>query len=286
MPEPCERLLRVAKHPGQGVGPQQAHTPSLSGWDWEEMGNDDVATSAVVAAHVATLLEWRRRAMTARCVQRPRYRDSTPGRAGDRPRSFELGLHSILRDYFGVDGLLQVHGSRESERLFRVPMPVSLRTYHAVKNRPFWVQSLNATGRPQAPPLQQLGAAFRVLGYGESCDRAEEYVRLSSSTISRAVTLLTEFIVDNFSPQYLRPPITADIGNILARSAERGLPGCLGSLDCSHWQWSAFLKGRAGTYQGRDGQRSIVMEAIYDEDTWIFHILAGCPGSVNDISRA
>ena len=29
---------------------------SLSGWEGEEGGNNDVATSAVVAAHVATLL--------------------------------------------------------------------------------------------------------------------------------------------------------------------------------------------------------------------------------------
>jgi len=163
-------------------------------------------------------------------------------------------------------------------------MPVFLRIYHSIKDRLFWVQSVNATGRPQAHPLQKLVAAFRVLGYGESCDCADEYVRLSSSTISRAVTLFTEFIVDEFSPLYLRPATTAEIGNILARNAERGLPGCLGSLDCSHWQRSACPKGRAGTYQGRDGQRSIVIEAICDEDTWIYHIFSGCPGSLNDIS--
>jgi len=27
-----------------------------------------------------------------------------------------------------------------------------------------------------------------------------------------------------------------EIANILGHNAERGLPGCLGSLDCSHWQ--------------------------------------------------
>jgi len=141
-----------------------------------------------------------------------------------------------VRDYFGVDGIPPVYGLREFERRFRVPMPVFLRIYHAFQDRPFWVQSVNATGRPQAHPLQKLVAAFRVLGYGESCDRADEYVRLSSSKISRAVTLFTEFIVDEFSPRYLRLPTTAEIGHILARNAKRGFPGCLGSLDCSHWQ--------------------------------------------------
>jgi len=257
---------------------------SLGGWEGEEGCNDDVATSAIVAAHAATLPEWCRRGMAARRVQRPRYRGSTPGRAANRPRNFELGLHSILRDYFGVDGLPPVYGPREFERCFRGPMPVFLRIYHAIKDLPFWVQSVNATGRPQAHPLQKLVAAFRVLGYGESCDCADDYVRLSSSPISRAVALFTEFIVDEFSPRFLRPPTTAEIGNILARNAERGFPGCLGSLDCSHWQWSACPKGRAGNYQGRDGQRSIMIEAICDEDTWIYHTFSGCPGSLNDIN--
>jgi len=161
-------------------------------------------------------------------------------------------------------------------------MAVFLRIYHAMKDRTFWVQRVNAMGRPQAHPLQKLVAVFRVLGYGESCDRADEYVRLSSSIISRAVTLFTEFMVDGFSSRCLRPPTRAEIGNILGRNAERGLPGCIGSLDRSHWQWSAFPKGRAGTYQGRNGQRSIVIEAICDKDTWIYHIFAGSPGSLND----
>ena len=183
-----------------------------------------------------------------------------------------------------MDGLSQVYGLREFERRILVPMPVLLRIYNAIKDRPFWVQSVNATRRPQAHPLQKLVAAFRVLGYGQSCNRADVYVRLSSSTISRAVTLFTEIIVDEFSPRYLRPSTTAEIGNILARNAERGFPGCLESLDCCHWQWSACPRGRVGTYQGRDGQRSIVIEAICDEDTWIYHIFSGCPGSLNDIN--
>jgi len=127
-------------------------------------------------------------------------------------------------------------------------MPVFLRIYRAIKSRPFWAQRVNATGQPQAHPLQNLVAVFRVLAYGESYDRADEYVRLSKSTIARAVKLFTEFVVDEFTPDYLRPPTRSEIEGILARNAERGLPGCLGSLDCSHWEWASCPKARAGTY--------------------------------------
>jgi len=257
---------------------------TISGWEEDEGVNDDVTTAVVVAAHVATLLESRRRALAAAQVHRPRYRGSVPGRLANRPRNFELGLQCILRDYFGVDGLPPVFGRQQFERRFRVPLPVFLRIYHAIKDRPFWAQRVNATGQPQAHPLQKLVAAFRVLAYGESYDRADEYVRLSRSTIARAVKLFTEFMVDEFGPHYLRPPTPPEIEKILARNDERGLPGCLGSLDCSHWEWSSCPKARAGTYQGRDGRRSIVIEAICDEDTWIYHIFAGSPGSLNDIN--
>jgi len=73
---------------------------SMRGWEGDEGGNDDVNTAAVVAARVATLLEWRRRARSAWRVQRPRYRRSAPGRVPNKPRKLELGLHCILRDSF------------------------------------------------------------------------------------------------------------------------------------------------------------------------------------------
>jgi len=55
--------------------------------------------------------------------------------------------------------------------------------YEAIRNRPFWRQSINATGRPQAHILRMLVAAICVLACRESYDRADEYVRLSRSTI-------------------------------------------------------------------------------------------------------
>ena len=255
----------------------------MPGWQGED-ANDDITVASVVAAHVATLLTWRRREIAARAVHRPRYRGSIPGRAGNRPRDFELGLKCILRDYFGLDGVPPVFGREQFERRFRFPMPVFLKIYRTIKDRPFWAQRVNATGRPQAHLLQKLVAAFRVLAYGESYDRADEYVRLSRSTIARAVQLFTEFLVDDFGPVYLRPPTLAEVGNILSRNAERGMPGCLGSLDCSHWEWSSLPKALAGAYQDRHGQCSVVIEAICDEDTWIHHIFAGCPGSLNDVN--
>jgi len=192
---------------------------TVSGWEEDEGANDDVTTSEVVAAHVASLLEMRRRALAAARVHRPRYRGSVPGRLANRPRNFELGLQCILRDYFGLDGVPPVFGRVQFERRFRVPKLVFLRIDRAIKSRPYWAQCVNATGQPQSHPLQTLVAVFRVVAYGESYDRADEYVRLSRSKIALTVKLFTEFVVDEFTPAYLRPPTSSEIEGIIARNA-------------------------------------------------------------------
>jgi len=261
------------------------HAVAIPGWDGDDALNDDLTTATVVAAHVATVLHWlRRRRATRAAVQRPRYRGSVPGRAANCRRDFALGLHCILKDYFGIDGQPPVFGSSLFERRFRVPRSLFVRIYNDLKDRPFWKQRINATGQPQSHPIQKLVGAFRVLAYGECPDRGDEYVRLSQATIEVATKKLVEYLVDDLGPLYLRPPTDREVEGILTRNSARGLPGCLGSLDCSHWKWTACPKGRAGTYQDRNGDRTIVIEAICDEDLWIYHMFVGAPGSLNDIN--
>jgi len=158
------------------------------------------------------------------------------------------------------------------------------RVYSEVKDTPFFRRRVNATGRPQAHPLQKVVAAFRVLAYGEAADRAEEYVRLSRSTILLSVKCLVVCIVSKWESTYLRRPNNAELQTILDRNAERGFPGCMGSLDCSHWAWQQCPRGMAGSYQTRKGSRGIVVEAVCDEDLWIWHLCTGAPGSLNDIN--
>jgi len=85
--------------------------------------------------------------------------------------------------------------------------------------------------------------------------------------------------VDEFGPAYMRPATPAELERILVRNAHRGLPGCMGSLDCSQLEWANCRKAFAGMYQNRPGKRSVVMETVCDEDLWIWHLFVSCPGS-------
>lgn len=170
------------------------------------------------------------------------------------------------------------------ERRLRVPSCLFLRIYMEIKDRTWWAQRTNATGRPQAHPLQKLLAAFRVLAYGGTPDRVDEYVRLAKSTIHEAVRRLVAFILHKYQAEYVRAPTTKDLKRILAHNAERGLPGCMGSLDCSHLAWTNCPSAHAGMYKGRHNHPVIVLHTICNEDLWVWHLFAGCPCSNNDVN--
>ena len=125
----------------------------------------DLHIATVVAAHFQALRHSRKRARGSRVPRRPRYVGSVPGRRPNKRRHFPSGLRAILRDYYGLNGEPPAYDEGDFERRFRVPRGVFLRVYNAVKDRPFFSQRIDATGRLQAHPLQKVVAAFRVIAY-------------------------------------------------------------------------------------------------------------------------
>jgi len=189
-----------------------------------------------------------RRARAARAHRSRRYCGFVPGRRPNKRRDFAAGMLNIQRDYFGVNTEASIYDERDFEMSFRVPRSVFRRVYLGVNNEPFFQQRVSATGRLQAHPLQKIVAAYRVIAYGEAADRADEYVRLSRSTVAQATKLLLQFIVRRWRETYLRLPNQAELKKTMERNSQRGFSGCMGSLDCTHWEWHQCPTGTAGAY--------------------------------------
>lgn len=137
-----------------------------------------------------------------------------------------------------------------------MPRSVEVRIYRGIKDPPWCKQNVNATGHWQSLPLQKLVSAFRVLAYGEADDRSDENFPVSSSTFEIAEKKLVEYLVPEYGPVDVRPPNDDVLAIIMKRNPERGMPGCICSLDCSLWEWMNCTKCRAGIYLNRNYKRS------------------------------
>jgi len=194
---------------------------------------DDDGDEVVVALRVQSV-GLHGPAAVSSLVRRARTGGSRRGRRQNKLRDFRSGVHDIMRDHFGVHGLPPIYDEADFDRRFRMPRVLFQRIYDDAEDDPFFQQRIKATGQLQAHPLQKIVGALRVLAYGEAADRADEYVRISGSTIRQALGHLTRFIVQRYQSTYLRERKIEELTIILARNEERGLPGCIGSLDCSH----------------------------------------------------
>eukprot|EP00170_Pyropia_yezoensis_P005050 contig_20613_g5064 len=110
----------------------------------------DLEAASAVAAHLAVMRRIRRRARASRRAPRCRFRGSPRGRGANKQREFPLGVHLILKDYFSLNVAPPVYSESDFERRFRVPRQVFVRIYRALCERPWWKQSINATGRLQS----------------------------------------------------------------------------------------------------------------------------------------
>ena len=45
-----------------------------------------------------------------------------------------------------------------------------------------------------------------------------------------------EFIIERWGSTYVPWPNQEERKSIMERNKERGMPGCVGSLDCCHWE--------------------------------------------------
>ena len=247
-----------------------------------ELASVLAVSASMTVTRLRTLYLEVRRSVADR--RRRRRRGSLPGRVANLERGFDMGVKRIMMDYFGWQGRPPLYGDEVFTRRFRVGRDVFLEMYDKLRGRPFWRQDVNATGRPQSHALQKVVGAFRVLAYGETYDRADEYVRLSKATISIAVHKLIDFVVEEYAASYLRAPSDAELRVILDRNKARGMPGCIGSIDCSHWRWRSCPTALHGQHQNRKGYRSVLLETVCDEDTYVWHMNVGAAGRNNDVN--
>lgn len=208
-------------------------------------------------------------------------RGSIPGRKSFK-RDYKDGYARLRRDYLDPNPVYPAHVFR---RRFRMRRHVFDRVVEACKAYdPYFLKKYNCADKEGTEPELKVTAALRMLAYGKPADSLDAELSVSGTTIQESTKKFVRAIVAQFGDEYLRSPTQEDMNRILARFADRGFPGCMGSLDCMHWVWENCPSGWHGYYQGHFHKPTIIIEAIAGPDRWIRHCFAGMPGAINDIN--
>ena len=207
---------------------------------------------------------------------------------------------NIERDYFGTRVVYDNAGNlvkkkkkarfpvKRFHRRFRMSQRLFERIFWDITDpeigHHFFFSRPDATGVLGPSSLQKVCAAIRQLAYGTASDHVEEYTGVADSTALSCLRKFCKFVIRQYGPEYLGAWKERDIKKEMKANADRGFPGMLGSIDCTHWQWKMCPISWQGMYQDRNRKRSIVAEAIAGHDMYFFQAFVGCPGSMNDLN--
>jgi hypothetical protein len=157
-------------------------------------------------------------------------------------------------------------------------------TTEVTKYDRFFEQQRNTAGELGHSTYQKVTAALRMLAYGIPADLIDDHLAMGESTSILCVKRFAVAIVNVFRSTYLRAPNAQDTTRLLEFNADRGFPGMLGSIDCMHWSWKNCPAAWHGQFKGYKKDATVVLEAVADHETWIWHAFFGMPGSCNDIN--
>ncbi|XP_021756217.1 uncharacterized protein LOC110721390 [Chenopodium quinoa] len=181
-------------------------------------------------------------------------------RGGTNRRDREMGHARLFNDYFSDN---PVYNTTQFRRRFRMQRPLFIRIMNKfVKGDVYFQQRRDAAGRLGLSPLQKCTAAIRMLAYGMAADAVDEY----------------------FGTEYMRNPTTDELARILHQNELRIFPSMIGSIDCMHWEWKNCPTAWKAQYAGRNKKETLILEAVADQDLWIWNSFFGILGSCNDLN--
>jgi hypothetical protein len=213
--------------------------------------------------------------------KRPKHGGSVFGR--ERLRRARVDGHNrLMLNYFAES---PVYPERYFRRRFRMGTELFKYIAESMKlHDSFFEQRRNAAGELGHSTFQKVTAALRMMAYGIPADLVDDNLAMGESQAIKCVKRFAVAMVEVFGPEYLRAPNAQDTARLLVINTARGFPGMLGSIDCMHWRWKNCPAAWHGQFKGHKKSSTIILEAVADQETWIWHAFFGMPGSCNDIN--
>ncbi|KAJ0567004.1 putative harbinger transposase-derived protein [Helianthus annuus] len=190
-----------------------------------------------------------------------------------------------MKDYF--DEAPTFSNPEIFRRRFRMSKRLFLRIVDDLEaNYDYFKQKADARGTLGFTGIQKCTSALRVLAYGNTTDINDEYLKMAEKTTRDTLEHFCRGIIDLYGARYLRTPTWDDLQKIYeVHSAEHGLPGMIGSLDCMHWRWDNCPTAWRGQHtRGDQKGPTVILQAVASQDLWVWSAYFGVVGSCNDIN--
>jgi len=197
------------------------------------------------------------------------------GKAGNVDRLRVFYSHLLHDDFWGDAPLYnEVH----YKKFFRLPKALFDEIVERlVDHDNYFQQKSDAAGKLGFTPIQKIASSLRLLTSGVSSSDQDDRFRLAASTGLEAMKRFCHGINELYSETALRCPTFDDINRLLDEGDRAGFPGCIGSIDCMHWEWKNCPSAWKGMFQGKSGTPTVVLEAIADSSCQFWHFNFGNP---------
>lgn len=155
----------------------------------------------------------------------------------------------------------------------------------------FYHKQSDPLGRMIASVEARLLLPLKTLAYGVPSHTFIEYFQMSKEMARECCRMFDRSMQTLYKNEYLRIPTAEDLqGMNTLHQHQYGVPGMMGSLDCSYTHWKNCPKAWQVSSKGNEEKNSttiksyIVMEALCDYHLWIWHISYGYAGTMNDLN--
>lgn len=207
---------------------------------------------------------------------------SRRGKAPNLERRRVFYSHLLFNDFWGDAPL---YNASYFKRFFKLPIGLFNEIVaKVVAHDNYFAQKQDSTGKLGLTPLQKTCSAVRQLTSGVSPAEHDDKYRMAASTGMESLKRFCNAVIAVYSDDALRQPNVDDINRLLDEGNVAGFPGCIGSIDCMHWEWKNCPSAWKGMFQGKAGVPTVALEAIADSRTRFWHFNFGSPGTLNDLN--
>ena len=207
---------------------------------------------------------------------------SLPGRRENLERQRAFYARLLYKDFWGPT---PVYTAAYFKLFFKLPIALFNEILDkVVRHDDYFRQKPDAARKMGLSPHQKIASAVRQLTSGVSSMEHDDKYRMGASTGLESMKRFCKAVNKIFSSIALRHPTIDDTNRLLDEGRDSGFPGCIGSIDCMHWEWKNCPSSWKGMFQGKSGRPTVVLEAIADHSCRFWHFHFGSPGSLNDIN--